>query len=115
MRDNALTDWYQVPHVPTGQTHTAGGGLYDHDEIDHYLRLNESALLLQGGTLLGEENEEYERAWSAEYRTHRPGSKGGPFDASAPMLGSTARYGPIASFPYRYASNIANHAWTDAA
>lgn len=64
--------------------------------------MNETALLLRGDTLFGDENEEYVPAWSAEWRTHAPNEKGGPYDATAPEQGHHARYGPHASFPYRY-------------
>ena len=50
----------------------------------------------------GEENEEYEASWSSDWRTSDPGHKGGAFNASAPPQGGAARYGPLASFPFRY-------------
>lgn len=86
-------DWYLIPDRDRGQ-------LLSPD--DPYLRVNESAPLLQRGLLLGEENEEYSAHWSSEWRTWQPGARGGPFNGSAPMQGGLARYGPLASFPYRY-------------
>ena len=50
--------WYLLPHEARGQSHMHGGGDHSHDEADHYIRVNESALLLRGDTLLGDENEE---------------------------------------------------------
>ena len=54
--------------------------------------------------MLGEENEEYAAAWSSDWRTKAPGSsgKGGAWDKDGGTMGSVARYGPLASFPYRY-------------
>ena len=53
--------------------------------------------------LLGEENEEYEAAWATEWRTFDAGRPmGGAWNASAPIQNGTGRWGPIASFPYRY-------------
>ena len=49
-----------------------------------------------------DENEEYPLAWSSDWRTHQPGEKGGPYNASAPPQGHHARWGPLASFPFRY-------------
>ena len=46
----------------------------------------------------------YAAAWSSDWRTTNPRSsgKGGTWDAEAQAQGGAARYGPIASFPYRY-------------
>ena len=51
---------------------------------------------------MGEENEEYSSEWSSDWRTWEPGEKGGAWNASAPPQGHHARFGPLASFPYRY-------------
>ena len=69
---------------------------------ERVLRVNESAVYLADGLMLGEENEEYEAGWSSDWRTSAPGPLGGAFDASAPPQGGAARYGPLSSFPYRY-------------
>ena len=86
--------WYMIPDEARGQLTSAH---------DVYLRVNESATLVRDGRLLlGEENEEYGSEWSSDWRTWQPGARGGPFNASAPPQGGAARYGPLASFPYRY-------------
>ena len=87
-------DWYMIPDKDRGQLTSPN---------DPYLRVNESALLLRDGSLiLGEENEEYAQNWASEWRTFKPGERGGDFDASAPQQGHHARYGPYRSFAYRY-------------
>ena len=52
--------------------------------------------------MLGEENEEYHPSWSSDWQTHDPGERGGVYNASAPTQDHHARYGPLASFPFRY-------------
>jgi len=72
-----------------------------------YLTVNESAPIISNaltyGSLMGDVNEEGEPNWSSDYRTnkHKAG-RGGKEDLSAPELGANARYGPLASFTYRY-------------
>ena len=85
--------WYLIPDAERGQLTS---------DDDPYLRVNESAVLLRDGGVLGEENEEYAANWASEWRTWAPGERGGPFNASAPPQGHAARYGPLASFSYRY-------------
>jgi hypothetical protein len=87
--------WYQIPHTPSGQG-------FESFWAREYVLLNESAPILASGGLLGDENEEYEGQWASEWMTNHPAERGGPWNASAPMLNGTARWGPIASFPYRY-------------
>ena len=87
--------WYLIPSDIHGQSIREG----DHDP---YLRVNDSALLLRGGQMLGDENEEYQENWSSDWRTASPSSKGGAYDADASPQGSAARWGPYASFPYRF-------------
>lgn len=87
--------WYLIPDAQRGQQIS---------DRDPYLRVNESALLLSGDRILGEENEEYSSDWSSDWRTWLPGERGrgGAWNSSAPPQGHHARYGPLASFPYRY-------------
>ena len=62
-------------------------------------------LAVCAGALMGEENEEYSEAWSSDWRGAQGscGSKGsGRYDASQEPLGECARFGPLASFTYRY-------------
>jgi len=87
--------WYQIPHMPSGQG-------FESFWAREYVFVNESAPILSSGGLLGDENEEYEGNWASEYMTFSPGERGGRWNASAPMLNGTARWGLIASFPYRY-------------
>ena len=87
--------WYQIPHMPSGQG-------FESFWAREYVFVNESAPILTSGGLLGDENEEYEGNWASEYMTFSPGARGGRWNASAPMLNATARWGLIASFPYRY-------------
>lgn len=91
--------WYTIPDASYGQQIDGAHGT-EHD--DDYLRVNESAMLLGDGLMLGDENEEYQPNWSSDWQTHKPGEKGGDFNASAPEQGHHARYGPLASFPFRY-------------
>ena len=90
---SCYVDWYLIPDSRRGQ-------LLSDDDV--YLRVNESAPALSGGRLVGEENEEYSSEWSSDWRTWEPGEKGGAWNASAPPQGHHARFGPLASFPYRY-------------
>ena len=71
------TDWYQIPEDGYGQTHSHG------DELNPYLRVNESASLLASGQLLGDENEEYVPNWSSDWRTSQPGDRGGAYNAAS--------------------------------
>ena len=88
--------WYKAPSTLYGQLHSHG------EVIDQYLRVDEEAPLLQGGLLLGEENEEYEAQWSSDWRTFEPAERGGAYNPNAPPQGHAARFGPLRSFPYRY-------------
>jgi hypothetical protein len=90
--------WYTIPDTSYGQE-IDGAHLSDDDD---YLRVNESARLLGSGLMLGDENEEYPAAWSSDWRTYEPGEKGGAYNATAPPQGHHARWGPLASFPFRY-------------
>ena len=95
---------YQIPNEGYGQKHVAG------DALNPYLRVNDSAPLLASGQMVGDENEEYEENWSSDWRTSEPatpdsfgyGKRGGAYNASAPPQGSVARFGPFASFNYRF-------------
>jgi hypothetical protein len=91
-------DWYQVPDTSYGQT------LETFWARDYLTVQPSSARLIHKDLMLGEENEEYAAAWSSDWKTKAPGSsgKGGAWDAAGAPMGSVARYGPLASFPYRY-------------
>jgi hypothetical protein len=90
-----------------------------------YLTVNESVPMLASGAIIGDENEEYEEGWNSEYKScNRPAPGDKAFnrctndaDCAAMMaarpsdtrihgtceaLGSNSRFGPLASFPYRY-------------
>jgi hypothetical protein len=84
--------WYRLPDPAIGQTINAQG----------YIEVNESAEVLERRVALGDEAEEYEENWASEYRTSDPGQRGGRRNLSAPMQGGVARFGPLASFTYRF-------------
>ena len=85
-----------IPNEAYGQSHSSN------QPHDPYLRVNDSSPLLSSGQILGDENEEYQENWSSDWKTFSPNSKGGAYDASAPPQGAAARWGPYASFTYRY-------------
>lgn len=90
--------WYQIPSNYIGQ-------VWSSDQP--YLTVNESAPIISNaltyGSLMGDVNEEGEPNWSSDYRTNKHiAGRGGKEDLSAPELGANARYGPLASFTYRY-------------
>ena len=87
--------WYQLPHLFSSQS-------FESFWANEYVIFNETAGVHMGGGMLGEENEEYEGQWSSEWMTHSPAERGGAWNATAPILNGTARWGSIASFPYRY-------------
>jgi len=84
--------WYRLPEAASGQTINDQG----------YIEVNESADAFRLGLTLGDEAEEYEDNYASDYRTSRPGPRGGPEDLSAPEQGGVAKFGPLASFTYRY-------------
>lgn len=89
--------WYELPDPYIGQVWNSA---------EPYIIVNESAPTIANalayGSIVGDVNEEGTEDWSSEYRTNDPGEQGGAHNASAPEQGGAARYGPLASFPYRY-------------
>jgi hypothetical protein len=86
---------YEIPHATLGQVWGADNS---------YLSVNETAPVFSPRSVaIGDENEEYGRKWASDYRTYSPSQMGGGTEnLSAPEQGSVARFGPLASFQYRY-------------
>jgi hypothetical protein len=90
--------WYRIPDGVMGISKVSEDG---------YLEVDESASVFQPKLVAhGDENEEYEPAWSSDYRTNDPAGpssrRGGRENSSAPEQGAAAGFGPLVSFPYRY-------------
>jgi len=110
--------YYKIPSEILGQMWTPE---------QEYLTVDESVPLIANRAVNGDENEEYERGWSSEYKTcTNATTKGGEkatndcetdadcvamqadnprnskIEATCVEWGLKSRFGPIAGFPYRY-------------
>jgi len=108
--------YYQIPKALLGQVWTPE---------QEYVTVNESVPLLANRAVNGDENEEYELGWNSDFRScirKAPGDKANdpcttdaecvamqaanPSDsriqATCQAVGSNSRFGPLASFSYRY-------------